>query len=129
MISLRSSVGQGLTALVAWTLINILYEDVQDTFGNAFLYHPITYWICIFTLVYLHTEDAGAGIMVVAIYEIVKSAWKTVNPDPPLIGKVKKLLHRLQNPNTKLSDNDITFLNSITPSDVTITKVSTVSSN
>lgn len=116
------AVTQGMSVLLAYTLMTPLVEDMQDTFGNAFMYHPVTLWICIVTLVYCQTMSWKAGLIVVLLYEMTKSVWRSLNPDPPYIGQVRKLLHRLQDKKTKLSDNDIKFLDTITPSDVVVAR-------
>lgn len=113
-------VAQGLSIVLAYTLMTPLIEDIQDTFGNAFLYHPVTLWLCITTLVYTQTNSIPSGLLVVVMYETLKAVWRNFRPDPPYIGQVRKLLHRLQDKNAKLSDHDLQFLDSITPSDVTV---------
>ena len=113
-------IAQGLSIVLAYTLMTPLIEDIQDTFGNAFLYHPVTLWICITTLVFTQTSSVQAGILVCILYELTKVVWRRLNPEPPYIGQLRKLLHRLQDKNAKLSDHDIQFLDSITPKDITI---------
>lgn len=121
---MSNAVTQGITLVIAYTLLTPLFEDIQDSFGNAFIYHPFALWLCIVTLVYTQTENWTAGIIVVAVYEAVKFAWKRVNPEEPYIGQLRKLLHRLQHKNLKLSDNDIKFLNNITPEYVSVSRKS-----
>lgn len=121
-VSISPSVKQGISVVVAYTLLQPLFEDIQDSFGNAFLYHPAALWLCIITLVYSQTSDIKAGIVVVVLYEVVKAMWKRWHPEPPYIAKLRKLLHRLQNDKQAVSESDVTFLNSITPDDVEVTK-------
>lgn len=112
-----SNVLQGISVLLAYSMLDPLIEDLQDTFGKSVMYHPLSLWICIVTLVYTQTQSWSVGIIVVMMYEVIKALWRMIAPQPPVIGQVRKLLHRLQN-GEKLSDSDISFLNKITPPDV-----------
>ena len=112
-----------VSVLLAYTMIDPLMEDIQDTFGKALLYHPVALWICIIMLVYTQTSSLSTGIVMVVVYESVKAIWRTITPEPPLVGQVRKLLHRVQN-GDKLSDNDIAFLDRVTPKDVMVTRKS-----
>jgi len=112
---------QGISVLLAYTMMDPLMEDLQDTFGKAFLYHPVSLWICIITLAYTQTESWTVGVFVVVIYEFAKFIWRTIQPEPPTVGKLRKLLHRVQN-NKELSDNDINFLDTVTPQDVKVSR-------
>ena len=112
-----------VSVLLAYTMIDPLMEDIQDTFGKALLYHPMALWICIIMLVDTQTSSLSTGVVMVVIYESVKAIWRTITPEPPLVGQVRKLLHRVQN-GDKLSDNDIAFLDRVTPKDVMVTRKS-----
>ncbi len=111
----------GSAAVLAWTMMDPLVSDLQDTFGKGFLYHPVALWLCIIMIVHTQTSDFKAGIMVVVVYELVKAVWRTYKPIPPVLGSMRKLLHRVQN-NEPLSDADVTFLNRITPKDIAVTR-------
>lgn len=111
----------GLSVVIGYCIMNPLMEEIQDTFGKSFLYHPVALWICIITLVYTQTTNWSAGILVVVIYEVSKSLWKMLSPEPPVVGQLRKLIHRVQN-GEQLSDNDIKFLDTITPANVKISK-------
>jgi hypothetical protein len=119
----NSPVVQGLALIIGWTLITPLFDDIQDTIGNSFLYHPVALWLCIVALVYSQNGDFFAGVIVVIIYESFKGLWKLVKPEPPYIGQLRKLIHRMKNEGLQLSDNDIAFLNSITPTNVNVRRV------
>lgn len=119
---ISNAVTQGISLVIAYTLLTPLFDDIQDSFGNAFLYHPFALWLCIITLVYTQTENWTAGTIVVAVYEATKYAWRKLNPEAPYIGQLRKLLHRLQQKDLKLSDNDIKFLNNITPEYVSVSR-------
>ena len=110
---------QGVSVLLAYTMLDPLMEDIQDTFGKPLFYHPVSLWVCIITLVYTQTSCISTGILVVIIYEMIKGIWRTFTPEPPVVGQIRKLLHRVQN-GEKLSDNDILFLDKVTPSDVKV---------
>ena len=117
----KGHVLSGVSVLLAYSMLDTVMEDLQDNFGKAFLYHPFSIWLCIVMLVHTQTGNFRAGISVVLLYEIAKYLWKTIQPEPPMLGKLKKLLHRIQN-GEKLSDADISFLNNITPEDVNVTR-------
>jgi hypothetical protein len=114
-----SKVIDGLAVILAYTMLDPLMEDVQDTFGKSLLYHPMALWICMVTLVYTQTSSLLTGVIIVIIYESVKAIWRTFTPEPPVVGQIRKLLHRVQN-GEKLSDNDISFLDKVTPPDVKV---------
>lgn len=109
----------GISVLLAYAFLDPLIEDLNDTFGKSFVYHPVVLWLCIICLVYIQTESWEAGVVIAFMYEAIKVIWREIHPEAPAIGKVRKLLHRLQN-GDKLSDNDIKFLDTITPEDVSI---------
>jgi hypothetical protein len=111
----------GISIVLAYTIIDPLMEDIQDTFGKGFLYHPFAIWLCIVMLVYTQTSSFRTGIAVVLIYELCKGLWKAVKPEPPRVGKLRKLLHRVQN-DEPLSDRDVRFLDDITPRDVKVAR-------
>ena len=111
----------GLSVFLAYTLMDPLIEDLQDTFGKSFLYHPFTLWLCITLLVYTQTDSLTVGIVICVIYEAFKALWRLVTPEPPRVGQLRKLLHRVQN-GEKLSDRDLEFLNKVTPEDVKVTR-------
>jgi hypothetical protein len=99
----------GLSVFLAYTIMNPLMEDIQDTFGKPVLYHPLSLWLCIITLVYTQTSSIAVGVAVATLYEVLKMIWRTVAPEPPIVGQLRKLLHRVQN-GEALSDNDVAFL-------------------
>lgn len=109
----------GIAVFLAYTMLDPLMEDIQDTFGKSMLYHPLALHLCLLLLVYTQTQSFKTGAIVIALYEAAKWIWRQLTPEPPLVGKVRKLLHRVQN-EEKLSDNDIAFLNDITPDDVSV---------
>jgi hypothetical protein len=111
----------GFAVVLAYTMIDPLMEDLQDTFGKSLFYHPVSLWVCITTLVYTQTSSVKTGVLVVAIYEGVKALWRLFKPEPPELGRLKKLLHRVQN-KEDLSDSDLAFLNSHTPNDITVSR-------
>ena len=116
----------GLSVFLAYTMLDPLMEDIQDTFGKPLLYHPVAIWVCLIMLVYTQTSSFATGVVVVAIYELVKMIWRAFTPEPPVVGQIRKLLHRVQN-GAQLSDSDISFLDRITPSDVKIRRDAPVS--
>lgn len=109
----------GISVIVAYALMDPLIEDIQDTFGKSFVYHPAVVWMCIICLVYIQTESWAAGMIIVVAYEAIKIIWREIHPEAPAIAKVRRLLHSLQN-GEKLSDEDIRFLDNITPNDVSV---------
>ena len=115
----HTKIFHGISILIAYTMINPVIEDLQDVLSKPVLYHPLSIWICIVMMVYLETRDISTGIITVIIYEIVKILWRQLKPEPPIIGNLRKLIHRIQN-EKPLSDDDILFLNKITPKDVKI---------
>lgn len=112
---------QGVAVVLAYTLIDPLTEDIQDTFGKSLFYHPAALWAVIILLVYTQTESLTTGITVVLLYELLKVIWRSVSPEPSSVGQTRKLIHRLQN-KSPLSSSDILFLNNITPDDIFVTK-------
>ncbi len=118
---MNHSVLAGAAAVLAWTMMDPLVSDLQDTFGKGFLYHPFALWLCIVMIVHTQTNDFKAGVLVVVGYELLKVVWRSFKPEPPAVGNLRKLLHRVQN-NHSLSDADVDFLNDITPRDVAVSR-------
>lgn len=112
---------QGIAVVLAYTLIDPLTEDIQDTFGKSLFYHPASLWIVIILLVYTQTASLTTGITVVLLYELLKFIWRGISPEPSTVGQTRKLIHRLQN-KTPLSDSDVLFLNKITPDNIVVTQ-------
>jgi hypothetical protein len=117
----KSPVISGLSTVLAYTLLDRLVDDLSDTFGKSFLYHPFSVWACIVMLVHSQTNSFKAGFVIVLLYETAKNMWRSLQPEPPALGRLRKLLHRLQN-NERLSNSDVSFLNSITPADVDVSR-------
>ncbi len=111
----------GVAVLVAYCLLDPLINDIQDTIGKPILYHPIAIWVCLILLIYSQTQSLATGVAIVFIYEAFKIVWRQFRPEPPMIGQLRKLLHRLQ-AGIPLSDSDVAFLDSITPNNVTVAK-------
>ena len=112
---------RGLALIFAYITVDPLVKEINDTFGSTFLYHPFAVWLTLFSLTYVNTESYQASFLVVAIYEAIKAFWKLVHPPPPAVVKIRKLMSRTQNKEA-LSDEDLKFLNQITPSNVEIVK-------
>ena len=115
------NVKTGLAMVLGYTMMNALTADVETTIGRPKLYHPLGIYVCIIMLVYSGTASWEAGIAVVIVYELLKSAWNQLNIPDPLEGELRKLLYRLKT-GEPLSDRDIQFLERITPSDVHVTR-------
>lgn len=111
----------GFAVLLAWTTLDSLVRDMESTFGKSIFYHPAALWLCIVMLVYTQTESFATGFVMVALYEGFKAVWKGVRAEPPELGRLKKLLYRIQNKEV-LSDSDLAFLDSITPKDVLVAR-------
>ena len=77
----------GASACLAYTMINPVLEDFQDTFGKSFLYHPFAMWLCIVMMVYSQTSSLETGVFIVIAYEVIKCVWRFFHPESPRLGK------------------------------------------
>lgn len=118
---LMSETIKGLSLIFAYIMIEPLVKEIQDTFGSSFIYHPIAVWLTLFSLVYVNTDSVYASVTVIIVYELIKMLWTFISPSPPHVSKLRKLIHRVQN-EQELSNDDIVFINDITPKNVVFTR-------
>lgn len=100
-------------------MVDPLNREITDTFGSALLYHPMTVWLTLFSLVWANTDSVYAGVCVIVSYEIIKWMWMQLRPEKPEIVKIRKLIHRVDR-KSPLSRSDIEFLNEVTPDSVKV---------
>ena len=112
------------TAVVlAAVLSGPLVEEIRDVFGTPVMYHPVTVWIVLFCIVFAQSKSFQKSILVVLGYEAIKYLWRLLRLEPPKVARVRKILHNV-NTNAEMSENDVRFLNNVTPKDVVVSKKS-----
>ena len=85
------------------------------------MYHPLTVWIVLFCIVFAQTKSFTISFLCVVGYEILKVIWKSLHLETPKVARVRKILHNV-NVEAEMSENDINFLNKVTPSNVEVKK-------
>jgi hypothetical protein len=112
------------SVLIANVMTEPVSEDLKATFGTAVWEHPATVWAVLIALVWINTGNFGAGLVLVLMYEATKFAWRLIRPDPPHIAQVQRLVNRMRL-QKELDDEDIRFIDRITPDNVTFSKQQT----
>ena len=96
-----------------------LVDEIRDVFGTPVLYHPLTVWIVLFCIVFVQTKSFLKSILVVFGYELLKWIWRRLQLEAPKVARVRKILHNV-NTESEMSENDINFLNKVTPKNVVV---------
>ena len=98
-----------------------LVDDIRAAFGTAFLYHPVTVWLVISCLVYVNTRSLRAAAVTVVAYEAAKAAWRRYAPEVPRVAHMRKILQAVER-DASLDDEDVRFIDRVTPDSVTFVK-------
>lgn len=110
-----------LSLIVANVMSGALKDEIEDVFGTTIMYHPLTIWIVLFAMIFVNTRSYRVALIVIAVYEATKFVWRAVKPEPGEIARMRKLIHRTRQ-HSDLDDEDVDFLNKITPENVAVAK-------
>lgn len=107
--------------LIAAVLSGPLVDEIRDTLGTAIIFHPMTVWVVLFCIVFANTKSFKVSVACLVGYEILKRVWQSLGLEAPKVARVRKILHNVQ-ANAELSENDVHFLNKVTPNNVEVIK-------
>ena len=110
-----------VSLIFANVLTGPLVDEIQEVFGAAVWHHPLTIWIVLLSLVYINTKSWKAALAVVVGYEALKFLWRLFKPEAPHIARLRKLLSNAAK-DQGLDDDDIRFIDKVTPSSVTFAR-------
>jgi hypothetical protein len=91
-----------------------LAQELEDVFGTALVYHPVTVWVILLSIVYVNTDSLGTAIILVVMYEVIKAVWKIYRPETPRVAMMRRVLHAVQ-AGKDMSEEDIACIDRLTP--------------
>ena len=111
-----------LVIILANALTEPLADDLRSVFGTAIWYHPVTVWVALICIVSVNTGSLVAGILLVLVYEALKAMWRFLNMEAPHVARMRRLVSKM-NSKGELDDEDIQFIDKVTPSSVKVQRV------
>lgn len=109
------------TLMFANVITQPLHDDIRSVFGTTLLYHPAMVFVVLFCIIWLNTKSLEVAAATVIVYQIVKMAWRAYNPEPPKVARVRKILTEVH-ADRDLDDEDIDFIDKVTPNNVTFAR-------
>lgn len=119
--SASGKLSSAIVIILANALTEPLADDLKGVFGTAVWYHPITVWVALVSIVSVNTGSLWAGLALVVTYEVMKRIWKMISPDAPRVARMRRLLSRMR-ANVELDEEDIQFIDKVTPSTATFVR-------
>jgi hypothetical protein len=109
--------------IFANVLTGPLAQELEDVFGTALLYHPVTVWVILLSIVYVNTNSVGTAVVLVVIYEAIKAFWRLYRPETPRVAMMRRVLHAVQ-AGKDMSEEDIACIDRLTPETVSWVRTS-----
>lgn len=123
MLTLDSKYVLAATLMFSSVITQPLQDDIRSVFGTTLLYHPLMVWIVLFCIIWVNTKSLEVAAATVVAYQVIKMIWQAYNPEPPKVARVRKILTEIH-ANSNLDDEDIDFIDKVTPDHVTFSRKS-----
>ena len=100
-----------------------LAQELEDVFGTTLMYHPVTVWVILLSIVYVNTDSVRTAVILVVTYEAIKAVWKIYRPETPRVAMMRRILHAVQ-AGKEMSEEDIACIDKLTPGTVSFVRTS-----
>ncbi len=107
--------------IFANVLTGPLAQELEDVFGTTLMYHPVTVWVILLSIVYVNTDSIGTAVILVVMYEAIKAIWKVYRPETPRVAMMRRILHAVQT-GKEMSEEDIACIDRLTPGTVSFVR-------